>query len=206
MTLTMPTPPGAPSSNATLFCDATGCFTFTTRPTPFNQARTACQAAGGELYVPISADQQQGVEVYFRRRNQLPFYWVGVSRANKQQAYQRVDGDDIPQIINTSPYTHWVRLAAAGAGRCTWPPAAAPTPLPDPRPLAARIQPLQPAHHTHLKPAPDIQPCTAPCGAAHSPPTTTPRRPCRPGTTSPTPATPALTACWPPAATPTTAT
>jgi hypothetical protein len=101
-------PAGAPAANGTLFCDATGCFTFNSRPSSFNQARTACQAAGGELYMPVSGSQQQSVEMYFRRRNQMPFYWIGVNRANKQQAYQRVDGEELPQIINTSPYTHWV--------------------------------------------------------------------------------------------------
>jgi hypothetical protein len=91
-----------------MFCEVDACYIYYNKPTPFNAARQACIAAGGDLPIITSAARQQTMEQYFRRRNTLPYYWMGINRSNKQLPYQRIDGEDVPQTVSSDPYTHWV--------------------------------------------------------------------------------------------------
>jgi hypothetical protein len=60
---------GAPPSNATFFCDrsARWCYSVLQAPQSQSGARSACQAASGDLVRYDSADRQLAVESYFTR-------------------------------------------------------------------------------------------------------------------------------------------
>jgi hypothetical protein len=64
---------GAPKPDSRFFCDgALGtCFNYTNTSATFNDARNACMALGGNLFMPKDARRQLMVEIYFR--------WAGLA-------------------------------------------------------------------------------------------------------------------------------
>ncbi len=59
---------GAPAPRTTFFCDGqrATCFNYSAAQATFAAARSACQAQGGDLFMPKDARKQLLVEIYFR--------------------------------------------------------------------------------------------------------------------------------------------
>jgi hypothetical protein len=112
-------PAGAPEAGPTFFCEqqqedtssggATMCYRYSTALLTFPQARSACQAMGGEVVAYRSAAKQLRVERYFAAAGTLtPFYyWLGMSRAGLGSPYTYLDGAQPPQLATNEPYAHW---------------------------------------------------------------------------------------------------
>jgi hypothetical protein len=122
-----PLPPScAPKANATFFCEANDCYSWSQQPAAFPAAAQACAAAGGSLVYYIDPDTQQRVEKYFTRtRPAILLYWMGIRRAALTATYRMMDPDGTPaaKLADGSElYAHWAwdqgRAAATSGADC----------------------------------------------------------------------------------------
>ncbi len=116
---------GAPRANATFFCDPVSerCYSHIAQLVDgWSEARSACQAVGGDLVQYAPADgraKQRDVEEYFRKRGSLSqeYYWQGASRQGAGMDVQLLDGTPVPTAPgNHQPYAHWDEQLEAAMG------------------------------------------------------------------------------------------
>ncbi len=105
-----PTHTGAPSPNATFFCDSKGALCYALRgltlatTANYSSAEMACGAVNGTLVEYDSSRAQAVVEAYFRGANGggwalLPAsYWMGVSRIDSTDTWKLSSGLEVGQV------------------------------------------------------------------------------------------------------------